>query len=39
MTARIRAMSHHTSDERLKSFGPLQLTIRSDSKNGKDQTL
>ncbi len=39
MIARIRAMNHHTSGERLKSFDPLQLINGSDSQNGKDQTL
>ena len=39
MIARIRAMNHHTSSERLKSFDPSQLITRSDSQNGKDQTL
>jgi hypothetical protein len=39
MIARIRAMNHHTSGERLKSFDPLQLITRSDLQNGKDQML
>ena len=39
MIARIRAMNHHNSGERLKSFDPLQRITRSDSHNGKDHTL
>ena len=39
MIARIRAMNHHTLGEQLKSFDPSQLITRSDSQNGKDQTL
>jgi len=39
MIARIRAMNHHTSDKRLKSFCPLQRITRSDSNKGKDHTL
>ena len=39
MIARIRAMNHHTSGERLKSFDPLQRITRNDSNNGKDHML